>query len=172
MVQLVKNLPAIQETWDWSLGREDPLEEIVTHTSSLAWEIPWTEEPYGLQSMGSDNGSDTTLQLTFTFFHGTKQNVPQNHHMSWSVVFTFSKWAMAAEWAHLEPLPREIEKIRFLWTFSHGISINQSIHHLVLSVFLLKDTVYNICSWRISIEFMASGSLAAWTKLVQHIFSP
>ena len=50
---MVKNLPAIQETRVWSLGQEDPLEkEISTHSSMLAWRIPWTEEPGGLQSMG------------------------------------------------------------------------------------------------------------------------
>ena len=49
----VKNLPVMQETQVRSLGREDPLEdEIATHSSILAWEIPWTEEPGGLQSMG------------------------------------------------------------------------------------------------------------------------
>ena len=52
----VKNLPAVQqtqETWVPSLGQEDPLEEeMATHSSILAWEIPWTEEPGGLQSMG------------------------------------------------------------------------------------------------------------------------
>ena len=46
---MVKNLPAIQETWARSLGQEDPLEkEMATHSSSLAWRIPWTEEPGGL----------------------------------------------------------------------------------------------------------------------------
>ena len=50
---VVKNLPVIQETQVWSLGWEDPLEkEIATDSSILAWEIPWTEEPGGLQSMG------------------------------------------------------------------------------------------------------------------------
>ena len=53
---MVKNLPAVQqtqETWVPSLGQEDPLEEeMATHSSILAWEIPWTEEPGGLQSMG------------------------------------------------------------------------------------------------------------------------
>ena len=44
----------MQETWIWSLGREDPQEkEIATHSSTLAWKIPWTEEPCRLQSMGS-----------------------------------------------------------------------------------------------------------------------
>ena len=51
---VVKNPPAMQETWVPSLGQEDPLEEeMATHTSILAWKVPWTEEPEGLQSMGS-----------------------------------------------------------------------------------------------------------------------
>ena len=50
---VVKNPPAMQEMWVRSLGGEDPLEkEIVTHSSILAWEIPWTNEPEGLQFMG------------------------------------------------------------------------------------------------------------------------
>ena len=51
--QMVKNLPAMQETQVQSLGWEDPLEEeMATHSSILAWEIPQTEEPGGVQSMG------------------------------------------------------------------------------------------------------------------------
>ena len=51
MAQMVKSLPAVQETWVQSLGWEDPLEkEMATHSSILAWKIPWTEEP-GRQSM-------------------------------------------------------------------------------------------------------------------------
>ena len=54
MAQMVKNLPAMQETQVQSLDREDPLEKkMATHSSILAWEIPRTEEPGGLQSMGS-----------------------------------------------------------------------------------------------------------------------
>ena len=53
MVQTVKNPPAVQETWVQSLGREDALEKgMTTHSSILAWRIPWTEEPGGPQSMG------------------------------------------------------------------------------------------------------------------------
>ena len=49
MAELVKSLPAMQETWAQSLGREDPLEKgMATHSSILAWRIPWTEEPGGL----------------------------------------------------------------------------------------------------------------------------
>ena len=51
---MVKNPPAMQETQVQSLGQEDPLEkEMATHSSVVAWKIPWTEEPGGLQSMGS-----------------------------------------------------------------------------------------------------------------------
>ena len=54
VVQMVKNLPAMQETWVRSLGWEDPLEKgTATHSSTLACRIPWTEEPDRLQSMGS-----------------------------------------------------------------------------------------------------------------------
>ena len=59
----VKNLPLMQETRVQSLGREAPLEEeMATHPSILAWEIPWTEEPAGLQSMGSQKESDRTTK--------------------------------------------------------------------------------------------------------------
>ena len=52
--QMVKNPPAMRETWVRSLGWKGPLEEdMATHSSILAWEIPWTEEPQGLQSIGS-----------------------------------------------------------------------------------------------------------------------
>ena len=54
VAQMVKRLPAMRETWVQFLGREDPLEkEMVIHSSTLAWKIPWTEEPDKLQSMGS-----------------------------------------------------------------------------------------------------------------------
>ena len=54
IAQLVKNLPAMQETWVRFLGWEDPLEkEMAIHSSILAWKIPWTEQAGGLQSMGS-----------------------------------------------------------------------------------------------------------------------
>ena len=54
VAQMVKNPPAMQETWVHSLNKDDPLEKgMATHSSILAWRIPQTEEPAGLQSMGS-----------------------------------------------------------------------------------------------------------------------
>ena len=60
IAQLVNHLPAVQKTWVRFLGWEDPLEkEMATHSSILAWRIPWKEEPDRLQSMGSQE-SDMT----------------------------------------------------------------------------------------------------------------
>ena len=54
MAQTIKHLPTMWETWVQSLGQEDPLEKaIAPHSSTLAWKIPWMEEPGSLQSMGS-----------------------------------------------------------------------------------------------------------------------
>jgi len=59
MAQMVKHLSTMQETWGGSLGQEDPLEkEMAIHSSTIAWKIPWTEEPGRLQSMGSQRGHD------------------------------------------------------------------------------------------------------------------
>ena len=68
VVQRLKRLPAMWETWVRSLGREDPLEkDMATHSSILTWETPWTEEPGGLHSMGSQR---------IRFDLATKQQVP------------------------------------------------------------------------------------------------
>ena len=65
MAQRLKNLPAMQETQVQILGGEDPLEkEMANHSSILAWKIPWTEEPGGLQSTGHKE-MGTTEQLTW-----------------------------------------------------------------------------------------------------------
>ena len=70
--QRLKNLPGTRETWVWSLGQEDTLEkEMATHSSILAWRIPWTEEPGGLQSTGSQkvrHNWATSLSTLFFFF--------------------------------------------------------------------------------------------------------
>ena len=66
MAWMVKNLPVLQETEVRSLAREDPLEKgMATHSSILAWRIPWTEKPGGLQSIGLQRVRHD--QVTFTF---------------------------------------------------------------------------------------------------------
>ena len=78
---MVKGLPAMQESLVQSLGQEDPLEkEMATLSSILAWKIPWTEEPGGLQSMGSQ--SDTTEQLHFhtsTYLRSSSNKFKSRH---------------------------------------------------------------------------------------------
>jgi len=65
---MVKNLPAVQETGVQSLGQEDPLEkEMATHSSILAWRIPWTVDPGGLYSPQGHKELDTTEQLTLAY---------------------------------------------------------------------------------------------------------
>ena len=65
---VVKNLPAMQENWVWSLGGKDPLEkEMATHSSFRAWRIPWTAEPDRLQSVGLQE-SDMTQWLYYYYY--------------------------------------------------------------------------------------------------------
>ena len=62
---MVKNLPAMQETWVQSLGQEDPLKkEMATHSGILTWKIPWTEEPGRLYSLWGRKQSDATKHTT------------------------------------------------------------------------------------------------------------
>ena len=69
VAQIVKTLPAIQDTWVWALGLEDPLEKgKATYSSILAWKIPWSEEPGRLQSMGLQRVGHDWVINTFTYF--------------------------------------------------------------------------------------------------------
>ena len=78
VAQTVKCLPTMWETWVWSLGQQDPVEkEMATHTSTLAWKIPWTEEPCKLQSMGLQRvGHHWATSLKHSI------NLQQNTHSS------------------------------------------------------------------------------------------
>ena len=89
-VQMVKCLPAMQETWVQSLGGEDPLEkEIATHSSILAWRIPWMEEPGGLQSTGSQRvRHDWATSLTHEDLQDLLEATPKKRcpllHKGWN----------------------------------------------------------------------------------------
>ena len=83
-----------QETWVWSLGREDPLEEgVVTHTSILAWRIPWTKEPGRLQSTGrvSHNWSDQAHAIGAQGYTRTKSGASKKEK-SLTVITTSRYW--------------------------------------------------------------------------------
>ena len=83
MAQTVMCLPTMRETQVRSLDREDPLKKMATHSNTLAWKIPWTEEPGRLQSMGSQKVGHTVTSLSlspqryaFTFQKGMKPQEP------------------------------------------------------------------------------------------------
>ena len=85
IAQLVKNLPAVWETWVRFLGWEDPLEkEMATYSSILAWRLPWTEEAGGLQSTGSWE-PDTPEQL-----NSTARFLSPAKWQRWDLAYTFS----------------------------------------------------------------------------------
>ena len=77
VAQRLKRLPAMQETWVRSLGQEDPLEkEMATHSSTVAWRIPWREEPGRLQSMGLQRvGHDWVTLLSLSMQNMTFKNI-------------------------------------------------------------------------------------------------
>ena len=78
MAQMVKNPPVMRETWVQSLGREGPLEEgVATHSSIPDWRIPWTEEPGGLQSMGSQRVRHNSAPIGFNW--GACTSVAQSY---------------------------------------------------------------------------------------------
>ena len=87
VAQRLKRLPAMRETWVLSLGREDPLEKgMATHSGILAWRIPWTEEPSGLQSMGSQR-VDTTERLHFALKELRFRSLLQNTSLSFGYCY-------------------------------------------------------------------------------------
>ena len=74
MAQMIKNPPAVQETWVGPLGQEDPLEkEMAAHSSILAWRNQWTEEPGELQTMGSQRAGHDRATNSFTFTYSLSE---------------------------------------------------------------------------------------------------
>ena len=91
VAQMVKNLPVVWETQVQSLSQEDPLEKgMATHSSILAWRIPWTEKPGGLQSMGSQRVGQTE-GLTLSLFHLTSMLHQQNPNIKTFFYTMFKK---------------------------------------------------------------------------------
>ena len=92
VAQMVKRLPTMRETWVWPLGREDPLEkEMTTHSSTLVWKIPWTEEPGRLQSTGLQRvGHNWATSFSLFFFpHESPPRSTSPDMVTWSLLFPF-----------------------------------------------------------------------------------
>ena len=85
---VVKNLPVIREMWVQSLGREDPVEvEMATHSSIIAWEIPWSGEPRGLYSVGSQRVEHDWATNTFFSFFPPQEYWNGGDSDVWSAIF-------------------------------------------------------------------------------------
>ena len=98
MAQTVKNQSAVQETGVRSLGQQDPLEKaMAAHSSTLAWKILWTEEPGGLQSMGS-RLSDSTF--TFHFHALEKEMATHSSVLAWRIPGTAEPGGLLSMGSH------------------------------------------------------------------------
>ena len=96
VTQVVKHLPTVRETWVQSLGQEDLLEKgMATHSSILAWRIPWTEEPDGLQSLGSQRVGHDWATNTFTFLS------MDHYKQTWSLLSIKDKCIIILFWLGL-----------------------------------------------------------------------
>ena len=112
---MVKNLPGMQETWVWSLAREEPLEKgTVTHSSILAWRIPWTEEPGRVQTIGSQRVRHDWAGALFPFsLHFEFTQKESNPCLTWDEVFG---WAMNLYCVHQHYFACSwINQSLFLW---------------------------------------------------------
>ena len=154
IAQMVKNLPTMPETWVQSLGWEDPLEKgMATHSSILAWRIPWTEEPGGLRSMGSWRVGYNWMTNTFTFLYV---------FLSLSIFSTYSFFLPVCLSIHpsISKQPTSMGRIDFhkgidlspsltlLWDHSQS---SLSLESLWLP--MLKESPYIFLSWSYSYRF-------------------
>ena len=122
MAQRVKNLPVVQETWLQSLDWEDPLEKgIVTHYSILAWRIPWTEEPGGLQSIGSLRHDWVTNTFIFAII--------LLHDLTYIFQFLL-----------LELIPNSLNSLKN-WNFSEWEIKTAFSKHSVCSIFMCRTQI-------------------------------
>ena len=126
---MVRNLPAVRETRVQSLGQEDPLEkEMATHSSTLAWKIPWTEEPGRLKSMGSQRVGHDWATLFFFFLNGEGLLsilifVSQIESMNCSNTNTVFFFVFIGEWWNLIYIFRSLSKEKH--TNPGGVSCGQ-----------------------------------------------
>ena len=154
VAQRLKHLPAMRENWDRSLGREDPLEkEMAIHSSILAWRIPWTEEPGGLQSMGSQRvGHDWATSLSLSRDNGLYQTRASRRLSSLSSQLLLFPWGCGGCF-ELFLLSVSLSHIRF-WESYQVISANQSFSRQqclkcqdVLWIFCFSPSFLKGMSW-------------------------
>ena len=154
VAQSVKNLPAVQETWVQSLGWEDPLEkEMATHSSILAWKISWTEEPGGLQSMGSQRVGHDWATNTSILWHCLSLGLEWN----WLFPVFDHCWVFQVYW-HIECFSFTASSFR-IWNSSTGIPSPPLALFIVMlpKAHLILNSRMSGCRWVITLLWW-SGS--------------
>ena len=144
VAQMIKYLPAMQETQVRSLGREDPLEkEMATHSTILAWKIPWTEEPGGLQSMGLQRVGHDWATNTSTLYSCLKWLIL--YYMNCTSIKKKFKWlhlwlkCLECWWVYSLWWGNSREK----WAMRSGILFRQGFLNLIC----LADIQTDIQAW-------------------------
>ena len=121
VAQVVKNLPAMQEMQVWSLNREDPLEKrMATHSSILAWRIPWTEEPSGLHSMGLQRVVHDRTTNIFTLSHSP------------CLRFVFSFFFLRVKVFHFDEVG--VFLVFYLGNFCHSNALRKIFFHILNNI--------------------------------------
>ena len=130
VAQTVKRLSTMRETWVRSLAREDPLEkEMAPHSSTIAWKIPWTQEPGRLHSMGSQRvRHDWTTSLHFTSLQSTG-SIAGTQRLSCSMtcrIFPYQGWTLCLLHWQVDSLPQNYQwNPRSLWSWEGGKVLNR-----------------------------------------------
>ena len=178
--QTVKNLPAMWETWVWSLGGKDPLEEEMTaYSSVLAWKIPRTEEPGGLQSMGSqrigyNRATDTHTGLSQA---GSTSPLPWSKHPLVAAplgtaaprnALTFHVWILCSCFffclENIFPLIDLLISLFFLWTWPFVTSFVKPSLTLTLPFrsHLTRDVMrWNVCGQGAHLHYPPAPELSS-----------
>ena len=160
MAQVVKNLPARWENWVWSLGQEDFLEKgMATHSSILAWRIPRTEEPGGLQSIGCKE-SDTTEWLTFII-----KTLQEQGHVS--ILFTYASQCQEQHLTH------RMLAINMYCMNEVKQKKNYALFIYMIEKFFYRSIYFNNLKWNIPLTLAISFSwyLAEYVVLVWEVLT-
>ena len=145
---VVKNPPAMRETWVWSLGGEDPLEKGMTpHSSTLAWETPWTEQPAGLQSMGLQK-SDTNNWLN----HHHREDFVQRQEdpTFYAKAAAHQRYEAAAKFCEQNPTLSRSRNSVWSWGFTQVLSceiLQPALIWMEISKRLQPFSLFKGCWW-------------------------
>ena len=181
---MVKHLPAMRETWVQSLGQKDLLEkEMATHSSTLAWKIPWTEEPTVGYSPEGHKESDTTEQLYFLSFL-KEFSVPTALRKQTPTYFIESGKSLGYHFTANGVSSFSLFTVRFYWVFIYEIMLwSRSNTRLFIDFFLplwdkslkvlVNTSTLKSKNWQTPLGFQNHGlSLIAWSSVFTWYLSP